>query len=243
MTIFLPAYFGVPSVVGGGPGTTNLVAWWSLDETSGTRADSHGSNDLTDNNTVLYGTGVQGNAGDFELSTSEYLSIADNTDLSTGNIDFTICAWVKAESLGANAAIISKQDTGTPDREYLIGYANGSSRFYITVSSDGSATTIEEADNLGAPSTGTWYFIVAWHDAVNDTLNIQVNNGTVDSQAYASGVHDSAADFNIGANNEGGNLYWDGLIDEVAFFKAVLTSEERTWLYNGGNGRVYSDLT
>ena len=47
------------------PGTTGLVSYWALDETSGTRYDSHGSNDLTDNNTVGYTTGVQGNAADF----------------------------------------------------------------------------------------------------------------------------------------------------------------------------------
>lgn len=33
-------------------GSSNLVSWWKLDESSGTRTDSEGSNDLTDNNTV-----------------------------------------------------------------------------------------------------------------------------------------------------------------------------------------------
>lgn len=32
--------------------TDNLISWWSLDEASGTRYDSHGTNHLTDNNTV-----------------------------------------------------------------------------------------------------------------------------------------------------------------------------------------------
>lgn len=34
-----------------------LVSWWSLTENSGTRADSHGSNTLTDNNTVTSADG------------------------------------------------------------------------------------------------------------------------------------------------------------------------------------------
>ncbi|MBU0513002.1 MAG: hypothetical protein KJ638_15045, partial [Chloroflexi bacterium] len=45
-----------------------LVAWWSLDETSGTRYDSHGGNHLSDNNTVGYSTGKQGNSANFERS-------------------------------------------------------------------------------------------------------------------------------------------------------------------------------
>ncbi len=50
------------------------VAHWPLDETSGTRADSVGSNDLTDNNTVLSATGMFGNAADFEATSNEWLS-------------------------------------------------------------------------------------------------------------------------------------------------------------------------
>ena len=39
------------------PGTTDLIAWEELNEESGTRVDAHGSNDLADDNTVLFDTG------------------------------------------------------------------------------------------------------------------------------------------------------------------------------------------
>ncbi len=35
-----------------------LVSFWNFDEESGTRSDAHGSNNLTDNNTVTFGPGV-----------------------------------------------------------------------------------------------------------------------------------------------------------------------------------------
>ena len=38
----------------------------------GTRVDSHGTNDLTDNATVLYGTGKKKRGTDFETSNSEF---------------------------------------------------------------------------------------------------------------------------------------------------------------------------
>jgi hypothetical protein len=44
---------------------TNLISWWSLDEASGSRADKHGANTLTDNNTVLSAAGKKSNAGNF----------------------------------------------------------------------------------------------------------------------------------------------------------------------------------
>ena len=65
---------------------TNLIAYWKLDEASGTRNDSKGANHLTDNNTVTQAVGKVGNAAQFTLANSEYLSIADNADLSAGDI-------------------------------------------------------------------------------------------------------------------------------------------------------------
>jgi hypothetical protein len=41
---------------------TNLISWYDLDEVSGSRADSHGSNTLTDNNTVTSATGIAAGA-------------------------------------------------------------------------------------------------------------------------------------------------------------------------------------
>ena len=85
-------------------------------------------------------------------------------------------------------------------------------------------------------STGASYFVVGWHDSVNNTLNIQVNNGTVNSLAWTAGVLNGSADFAIGARRDTAPLYFDGRIDAVGLWKRVLTSGERTSLYNSGTG-------
>jgi RHS repeat-associated protein len=83
---------------------------------------------------------------------------------------------------------------------------------------------------------------VAWHDSVNNTLNIQVNNGTVSSVSYTSGAMDTTYPLSIGAHSNG-SYGFDGRIDEVVLYKRVLNSAQRSWLYNNGAGRTYSDLT
>ena len=91
--------------------TDGLVAYWPLDEASGTRADSHSNSlDLTDNNTVSQGTGhVYANAADFEEATREYLSRA-STDLLQP-LSFSISLWIKPEDLaGPVTPFISKSD-------------------------------------------------------------------------------------------------------------------------------------
>src|SRR5690606_5066683 len=81
------------------PGTTGLVSWWTLGETSGTRYDSHGTNHLTDNNTVGSALGKLGGiSAQFVAANIESLSINDNASLSLNNTNFTIATWVKLSS-------------------------------------------------------------------------------------------------------------------------------------------------
>ena len=214
-----------------------LVAVWKLEETSGTRNDSKGSNHLTDNNTVLSAAGKLGTAADFEATNSEYLSIADNTDLSTGDIDFTFAFWVRLESKAANMFFATKQ-AGAGSREFNTQYNSAADRFRFGVSNDGTATVNIDANAFGSPSTATLYFIIVWHDATANTINIQVNDGTVNSTSHTTGVFNSTAAFTIGATSVPAS-YHDGLIDNVYFWKRVLTTDERTALYGNGNGKDY----
>lgn len=214
---------------------TSLISYWKLNEASGTRLDSHLANHLTDNNTVTSATGKIGNAASFASASSEYLSIADNASLSVADEDFTIGAWVNMSAKASDRFFIAKDDNSS--RDYGLYYSSGSDRFTFYVFTPGGAYSEIRANNLGIPAVSTWYYIVAWHDSVNNTLNIQVNNGTADSVAHSAGARDQSAPFWIGRG--GGSGYVDGLIDEVGFWKRVLTSSERALLYGSGSGLTY----
>jgi hypothetical protein len=213
--------------------TDDLKAFYELDNTS----DAHsGGYTLTNVNTVTFVSGKVGNAGDFEASSSQELTRADNADLSCADVDFTLTAWVNAESLAATAAIVAK-DAGLSDGYVLIYRAGGLNRFGFEVNG-GSIY----GDTLGAPSTGTWYFIVARHNASANTLSIQVNDGGVDSTSFSAGCDDEAGPFSIGSYSVYGQ-YWDGLIDQVGWWKGrVLSSGEATELYNSSNGLSYAAM-
>ena len=219
--------------------STSLEAYWKLDEESGQRVDSHGSNDLADNATVLFAAGKIGNAADFEKDNAEFLDIADNASLSMGDIDLTITLWVKTETQAATMGILSKYDNVTDDREYVVYWNQGTDRFVFGLSQDGTALTVtEEADVLGAVANATFYFVVCQHDSAGNLIKISVNDGAFDSQAYAGGVFDGAADFQIGGSDAGWGDF-DGLVDEVGIWKKILSGAEITALYNGGSGLTY----
>jgi hypothetical protein len=239
----ISAINGVTAGFGGANLLTNLVSYWKLDEASGNATDSHGSNTLTDNNTVTTTTGKINGARSFAAASNEYLSRTDNADLSvSGNTDFAISCWVNITDKSVLRNFLAKWDNTGNQRAYRLEYNSGNDRFQMTVSGDGSASTTVVADNFGSPSTSTWYHVIAWHDATADTINICVNNGTPDSAAHSTGVFDNNIAFTMGARNGPFGL-WQGAIDEVGFWKGrILDATARTALYNSGSGLSYDSF-
>lgn len=220
----------------------SLVSHWSYEEASGTRVDNFGANHLTDNNTVTQAAGKVANAAQFTNANSEYLSVVDNPSLSMGDIAFSTACWVYLDSKTARRAFICKS-TGSIDAttEYRLDYSNSNNRFRFCVG-NGTLSAVVNDTVFGSPALATWYFLVAWHDPVGDTINLQTNNGTVNSAAYTGGSYDSGAPLHIGRRDATVNDYMDGRIDEAAIAKRLWTAGERTFLYNAGAGRSWADI-
>jgi len=231
--------------------TTGLNGYWKMDETSAgsspvTRADSFSSDDLTDNGNTSSTTGKINNAASFNGS-STYLSHADNATLETGAVSFSLNTWVNATSLpgSGSSTIIASKYTDATHREYLLILNNtaGTVRFCFQIyNSGGTLIGTQCANTFGTPSISTWYNVVAWYDNAGATVNMEVNNGAVDSSAVTAGQTPGATTgvFNIGAVN--GSQIFNGAIDEVGFWKKVLSTQERTDLYNAGAGDAYGTI-
>lgn len=223
-----------------------LITSWALDEASGTMLDSVGGNNLTATNNPLAGAAKVGAASrQFVAASSPYGSIADNAALSAGDIDFWVAAWALLDGGGGTAkTLVAKFNTSTPMREWQLSYNGTSSRFRFVVSpvANGTGETPVLANGFGAASNATWYYVMAYHDAVSNLLGISVNGGAFDTAAYSAGCFDGSAAFTIGGSAAPAD-YWDGRIDAVRFGKspplgiAALAPELRDYYYNGGNGR------
>jgi len=238
--------FGKPDDPGAELDDANLKTYWPLDEASGNALDSHGTNDLTETGgTIASAAGKVGNARDFESGDSEWFERADNADLSTGDIDFTIAGWLYMESAPDYAIAASKWDHGGSQKEWALALQSGAGKkLNFTVSADGSAntTSLDTTSNL---STATWYFYTAWHDSILNQIAISINAATPVTASHATGVFNGTSAFNLGAAvglQADGNALWDGLLDETFFIKRRIYPWERRYLYNSGSGRTYSDF-
>ena len=219
----------------------DIKGFWRLGQASGTRFDDVGDNDLSDQNTVTSNPGIVGDAAQFVRASNEFLRGGNFADLTGGDTDFSISTWVYLDSKPSGIMpIVNKYHEASNNREYQILWNNSSDRFEFRVSSDGLSGTVVTvvANNFGAPSIGVLIHIIAWHDSVANTINIQINDGTVDSVAHTPGVFVGVENFNIGADSSETNFY-DGRIDATGFWRKVLTGAEQTELNNSGNGVEY----
>ncbi len=215
-----------------------LISWWALEEASGNRADSHGSNTLTDNNTVTSNPGKVNTAAQFTAANTEYLSHTDNADLSVSDVDFCFSLWVYLDSTGVARTILCK-DGNTGNREhYLEVRATNVVRFFAF---NGGTGQIGVVSSVATLSASTWYHLYVYHDSVNNKVGISIDNGAAVEAATTGAPGNGAAPFEIG-DRSSGTAPFNGRIDEVAFWKGrLLTAAERTWLYNSGSGRSYAD--
>lgn len=217
----------------------DVTYYWKPTETSGSRADSVASLSLTDNNTVGNGTGILGNAFDFERDNSEYMSVASNATLQLGDVDASWSMWLKIESDNVYMMVFTKDDNTGSDRDYGMYLENRKPVFYVF---DGTGSYVA-VDSGVTMTVGAWYHVTCWHDKTANQLGVAVNNGTPVTQAITNGVRTSTASFRLGADNSGSN-YYDGLLCEFGFWKNyVFSSDDRTTLYGGGTPPTYETIT
>jgi hypothetical protein len=212
-----------------------LVSYWNLDEVSGTRVDSHGSNDLTDNNTVgsiLNTKAAQnGAAASFVPANSESLSKASVTLPA----DFTVSMWVKPASDNLTYGTMISLTTVWSTQVQVYAYLGGTTGVVQFGGSD-------QSGNL-APQTVSGFAVDEWN-----LLTITYDSGTkkftgyknlsagAETPAGTTARWDTPATLYLGDQPQYGGRF-GGKIDEVAIWSRVLTEGERTELYNSGKGK------
>lgn len=202
--------------------TDNLVSHWKLNEASGTRADSHGSNDLTDFNTVTSETGKLGDASSHNQANNEYLT-STAAGLNLSDRDITVAGWFKIATGASSDGYIFMPGGGTAWAfRYLTGpsirvYFGGSLRHTVSFS-----------------ALDTWFFLVGTYNAATDTLKTYINGTEVGSTSSILGTTSST----FGIGGIGGNADSTMAADSVSFWDRVLTTEISD-LYNSGDGLDY----
>tara|TARA_Y100000310_G_scaffold337443_1_gene424514 strand:+ start:550 stop:1284 length:735 start_codon:yes stop_codon:yes gene_type:complete len=207
------------------PQNGSIVSRWLLDEANGTRYDTVGSNDLTDNNTVLTGTGPYGDTcADFETSLSEYLSITDGAQSGLDLQDFTFAAWLNIEAAPGIYAIMGK---ATND-QYRLFY-RATTKLQADIWNGGSESEVEDTTDLG---TATWVHVVLTWDVSTPKGEMYVDGATIGAtttKTAATSISNESGAFALGA--QAGATTYDGMMQDAIIWNIELSSAEVSSLY------------
>ena len=210
----------------------NLVSYWKLEESSGNaRIDSHGSNDLTDNNTVGQATGKIGEGADFESGNSEYLNItnAAQTGLDFTS-DFSFNSWIKPES--AHIGTLCSKNGSYGNFGFTFQIRSGG-ELRVILSSNGTSETIKTT--TAAPiTTGVFQMVTAVYDASAGSVTFYYNGTSLEIETgYPTSFNNSSDDFRLGKLSSGGAAYFDGIMDEVRISNVARSADWiKTEYYN-----------
>jgi hypothetical protein len=202
--------------------------------------DSHGTNDLTNINTVAGASGgISGDFADFESGSSQFLRAATPTGLPTGTGAFSISFWAKYESTTAGVVILA--------------FANYGSYFNIHRTTGWDGTGHPGAIGVNGTDFNIGRFDVDsnWH---HHCILIPASATFADVEWYVDGVlftgsgstsiNVPSANWTIGAFDDGGTPYnfYDGGLDEIYVWDRLLTPADVADLYASGSGLFYDSF-
>lgn len=228
--------------------TDSLVEVWEMDGASGANNETGAFAGK-----VMTQAGSPGSAsGPASLGTARVYSTSSmrhssgDSAFDKTNSDFTIACWVRPNAWGPNgfgSMFYSKWNPNLAgDTEYAMDYqgSNTARRFRFQVSAGASGSGAHNATWGTNASLNTWYLVVGWHDSVNDVVGISVDAGTAVTTAHSTGVYNATHTALVLGYLYDPNESNSNSIAQAAFWDKVLTSQERSDLYNGGSGVAYS---
>lgn len=234
--------------------TDSLQAYWKFDESSGNAASQVNSNTIVNTNTATFGTPAKlGNAAILASSSSQYFTI---TNAAQTGLHFTTAVsfnvWLNlTNQLGNNnpiAALLTKDDDATNQREYVFEYRDVSGTKKLSVFNPGTcaAASGELIDKNVTISAGSFKMVTFTYDVTAKTVTYYVDGvsqgTTVGTNTSLPSTCTSAVD--VGADHialPGSSV--NGKMDEVGVWSKVLTPAEVTSLYNSGAGLTYPFTT
>jgi hypothetical protein len=219
----------------------SLLAYYKLDDTTGTTVYSTVGRVNGTTNATVNATGKLGKAIDIAANEKSIVIPYGSRIIPTGTT-MTVAFWVKFDAMSTALS-----------RTCRLLRLNNSTNFTMDLYVSATDSTIEgnvkdSEDNIyyihanTSLVVDTWYHIVCVVSSGSDT-KIYVNgvddtNGT-DTNTFSGNIKAGDEGWVFGNTVSDGNYAIDGVIDEIAIFNNAFNQGGVTYYYNEGNGRTY----
>lgn len=205
-----------------GTQTINNELYYKLDVSEDPQTDSTGNGNTGTVTSATYTASGKINGGYAFDGSNDTITYPD-LGIFTGSVNFTVSFWIKMNDTGSDGVFSAGHEAFfrlANQTTQALAYHNGSWR-YIALSS--------------LLSTSVFEHIVITYDSVTG-MKLYRNNSLEGSHAAVGITAYTGFTNSIGSYSTG---YSNCTIDEVSIWSRVLTTDERTALYNSGDGLQY----
>lgn len=173
---------------------------------------------------------------------SAYRASPGTDVLSGGDVSHCIAGWFKLDSTTHDMHILGKWERVSDKMDWSLRYIAASDLLRFEVSDGGSNYAVT---GVSLNDTNT-HHVYAEYDADANTISISLDGGALtDSDTVSFTPAATNTNFTIGAFSDGTNVSngWKQFVGKLAGWSRwkgrVLTSDEKTTLYNGGTYLAY----
>ena len=215
---------------------SDMVAYWKLDENSGTTFADSSENAITAPGTCTSAacpSPVSGRISRGQQFASDTITVPANAifDWSAGE-SFSVEVWVKTSAAISSEEILVGRTENGGSLRWEVGIAETGKAYARAVAADGSGGP----RLIGGPAltNNQWHHIVFTRDAGASTDSLFVDSAKVGNATvtFTDGFYSDSAPVEIGSSN--GTGYFSGTIDEVALYRAALSDSQVIQHYNDG---------
>lgn len=201
--------------------TLDPVAWWKLDEGSGsTASDAMGMHAGTLYNGPTWISGKYDRALSFD-GTNDYVQAAHHPRLSIQG-QLTITAWIYKSSNVGSDALLSK-GSSTTDYNYCVGTIGSNLVF--------TADTGNIYSSSFSISTGRWIHIAVVYKDSSNVVEMYVDGTLSTTRTCNDALRPNTQPLYLGRTGIGS--YWAGRLDDVRVYDRALTAAEIGDVMNG----------
>jgi len=222
------------------PPPSGLVAWWRAESNT---LDSVGTNNGTALGTLGYVNGEVGLGFNYNGADTS-ISVPASSSLNVGtNQGFTLETWINPVSVSSQAPLFEWRGGGLASiGVHFWMSVGGSGVLYANIVDTGSAGshTMTTAPNL--LQAGVFQHVALTFDKTTGIGKIYYNGSAVLTNSLGTGFTPKTDTILLlGRRMDGGDLFYQGIMDEPSIYTRALTSNEIMAIYNmGSEGKCFT---
>ena len=141
----------------GGTLSSSMISFWKLDEANGDRRDQFDGNNLTSQGSgnILSSSGVLVNAVSYVTANSQHLFIPSNTDLQTGDIQFSYAGWFNITTTGIRTIFSKRLGSVIAADTRVLTFYQTASDTTLSIGNPGGSQFQRDAQSFKVPRSYT----------------------------------------------------------------------------------------